>query len=185
MGDESGKTDSGEVEKVDFEDVELLIDLKKKAKGKKRKATLLMQRANPPRETSRKSSVPEAVPSKTPTASASVGGSKAKLSHKTANAKLLAEQRYESFSSREIIPERSIDLEADDMWGYLEVIRRGHLEKTVTGLGGYIPEIVKKFYAALPGEMTKDSEVTVSLRGLTFEFSSAAINQFLNISPFQ
>ncbi|KAL0771666.1 hypothetical protein Bca101_036817 [Brassica carinata] len=92
MGDESGKTDSGEVEKVDFEDVELLIDLKKKAKGKKRKATLLMQRANPPRETSRKSSVPEAVPSKTPTASASVGGSKAKLSRKTANAKLLAEQ---------------------------------------------------------------------------------------------
>ncbi|KAF3582525.1 hypothetical protein DY000_02030688 [Brassica cretica] len=167
MGDESGKTDSGEVEKVDFEDVELLIDLKKKAKGKKRKATLLMQRANPPRETSRKSSVPEAVPSKTPTASASVGGSKAKLSRKTANAKLLAEQRYESFSYREIIPERSIDPEADDMWRYLEVIRRGHPEKTVTGLGGYVPEIVKKFYASLPGEMTKDSEVTVSLRGLT------------------
>ena len=122
MGDESGKTDSGEVENVDFEDVELLIDLKKKARGKKRKATLLMQRANPLRETSRKSSVPEAVPSKTPTTTASAGGSKVKVSCRTANADLLSEQRYESFSSREIISERSVDLEADDTWGYLEVI---------------------------------------------------------------
>ncbi|KAF3584127.1 hypothetical protein F2Q69_00029655 [Brassica cretica] len=31
------------------------------------------------------------------------------------------------------------------------------LEKTVTCLGGYIPEIVKEFYAALPGEMTRAS----------------------------
>ena len=33
---------------------------------------------------------------------------------KSVNAELVAEHRYESFSSREIIPERSVDLNAED-----------------------------------------------------------------------
>ncbi|CAH8354305.1 unnamed protein product [Eruca vesicaria subsp. sativa] len=78
-----------------------------------------------------------------------------------------ANQRYDSFSTREMIPERSVDLENDDTWGYLEIIKKGHLEKTVTNLGGYIPEIAKEFYAALPGEITRASEekVEVVVRG--------------------
>lgn len=44
---------------------------------------------------------------------------------------------------------------------------------------------MKEFYAALPGEVTKDLEVIVSVRGLKFEFSPAAINQFLDLSPLQ
>ena len=44
---------------------------------------------------------------------------------------------------------------------------------------------MKEFYVALPGEMTKGSEVIGSVRGLKFEFSSAAINQFLDLSPPQ
>lgn len=81
-----------------------------------------MQRNHPKKKTARKSSIPKVVPSKTPTTTASAGGSKVKVSCRTANADLLSEQRYESFSSREIISERSVDLEADDTWGYLEVI---------------------------------------------------------------
>ncbi|KAF3498748.1 hypothetical protein DY000_02053893 [Brassica cretica] len=104
-----------------------------------------MQRTHPKKKTSRKSSIPEVVPSKTPTTTASAGGSKVKVSCKTANADLLLNR----------------------------------------GLGGYIPEIVKEFYAALPGEVIKDLEVTVSVRGLKFEFSPAAINQFLDLSPLQ
>ena len=128
------KTKSGEVEEVDVEEVELLTDLKKKAKGKKRKVTPSMQRTNQERKTSMKSTVPEAVLSKTHTASASARESKAETSHKYANAELVAEQRYESLFSREIVPERFVDLESDDTWGYLEIIRKGHLEKTITSL---------------------------------------------------
>ncbi|KAF2573150.1 hypothetical protein F2Q70_00005168 [Brassica cretica] len=73
----------------------------------------------------------------------------------------LTEQRYAGFASREIIPERSVDLNSEDTWGYLSIIKKGKLKKTVTGLGGYIPEIVKEFYAALPGEMTRGPEVIV------------------------
>ena len=101
MADEdSEKIESSEVEEVDVEDVKLLID----------PATPSMQRTNPERKTARKLTVPEVVPSKTNTASASAGESKAKTSDKSANAELVAEQRYESLSSREIIPERSVDL---------------------------------------------------------------------------
>ena len=42
-----------------------------------------------------------------------------------------------------------------------------------------------KFCVALPGEVTKGSEVIVSVRSLKFEFSPAAINQFLDLSPNQ
>ncbi|KAF3541800.1 hypothetical protein F2Q69_00020675 [Brassica cretica] len=51
--------------------------------------------------------------------------------------------------------ERSVDLDAEDTWGFLDVIKKGHLERTVTGLVEYIPEIVKEFYAALPEEITR------------------------------
>ena len=77
------------------------------------------------------------------------------------SAERLTEQRYAGFASREIIPERSVDLNSEDTWGYLSIIKKGKLKKTVTGLGGYIPEIVKEFYAALPGEMTRGPEVIV------------------------
>ncbi|KAF2607788.1 hypothetical protein F2Q68_00044738 [Brassica cretica] len=72
-------------------------------------------------------------------------------------------QRYASFASREIIPERSVDLSSEDTWGYMSIIKKGQLEKTVTGLGDYIPEIVKEFYAALP----------------------AMIDQYFDVSPLQ
>lgn len=79
----------------------------------------------------------------------------------------MAKQRYESFSSREIILERLVDLEAEDTWGYLDIIKKGHLKSIATGLVGYNPEVVKEFYAGLPGEMTKTSreQVKVVIRG--------------------
>ena len=46
-------------------------------------------------------------------------------------------------------------MDAEDTWGFLDVIKKGHLERTVTGLVEYIPEIVKEFYAALPEEITR------------------------------
>ena len=93
-----------------------------------------------------------------------------KIKRGLTSAERLAEQRYASFASREIIPERSVDLNSEDTWGYLNIIKKGKLEKTVTGLGGYIPEIVKEFYAALPGEMTRGPEVIVTVRELKYKF---------------
>ncbi|KAF2552970.1 hypothetical protein F2Q68_00034433 [Brassica cretica] len=77
------------------------------------------------------------------------------------SAERLAEQRYAGFASREIIPERSVDLNSEDTWAYLSIIKKGKLEKTVTRLGGYIPDIVKEFYAVLPGDRTRGPEVIV------------------------
>ncbi|KAL0650369.1 hypothetical protein Bca4012_093060 [Brassica carinata] len=74
---------------------------------------------------------------------------------------------------------------SEDTWGYLSIIKKGQLEKTITGLGGYIPEIVKEFYADLPGEMTGGSEVIVTVRGQKYEFSPAMIDQYFDVSPIQ
>lgn len=108
-----------------------------------------------------------------------------KAIRRSANAELIAEQRYESFSSREIIPERLVDLEAEDTWGYLDIIKKGHLKSTVAGLVGYNTEVVKEFYAALPGEMTRTSreQVKVVIRGQRFKFSPAKINEYFNLDP--
>ncbi|KAF3513902.1 hypothetical protein F2Q69_00004182 [Brassica cretica] len=59
------------------------------------------------------------------------------------------------------------ELVAEHRWGVLDIIKKGHLERSVTGLVGYIPEIVKEFYAALPGEITRASKdwVEVTVRG--------------------
>ncbi|KAG2248543.1 hypothetical protein Bca52824_088171 [Brassica carinata] len=99
----------------------------------------------------------------------------------------MAEHRYESFSSREFIQERS----------------KGHLERTVTSLVGYIPEIVKEFYAALPGEITRASkdrmadaltideladfltEGTLSLRNLTTRFLSPCKAALVILSAYK
>lgn len=111
--------------------------------------------------------------------------SSAKSKRRPTSAERLAEHRLKSFSSRKIILERSVDLKSENTWGYLEVIKKGHLENTVTGLGGYIPEIVKEFYVALPGETTRGSEVIVSVRSQKFEFSPALIDEYFDVSPLQ
>ncbi|KAF2542312.1 hypothetical protein F2Q68_00029209 [Brassica cretica] len=183
-GDESKKTESEDVKEVDVEDVELLINIKKQAKSKKRKAPSSIQRNNPVRKTTRKatSSFAETQTAAPPTMTE---GSSTRVTRKSVNADLVAEQRYESFSSREIIPERSVDLNAEDTWGFIDIIKKGHLERTVSGLVGYIPEIVKEFYAALPGEITRASKerVEVTIQGRRFEFSPTKINEYLNIMP--
>ncbi|KAF3534477.1 hypothetical protein DY000_02037007 [Brassica cretica] len=183
-GDESEKTESEDVEEVDVEDVELLINIKKHAKSKKRKSPASIQRNNPVRKTGRKStsSVAETQIAAPPTMAE---GSSTRVTRKSVNADLVAEQRYESFSSREIILERSVYLNAEDTWRFLDIIKKGHLERTVSRLVGYIPEIVKDFYAALPGEITRASKerVEVTVRGRRFEFSPTKINEYLNLMP--
>lgn len=179
------KTVSEGAEEVEVEDVELLINLKGKHKGKRRKASSPAPKSNPVRKSARMTAA-SGFKSQTPTTTTPAQASSVKTKMRSTNTEEIVEQRYEIFSSQEIIPERSIDLKTEDTWGYLEIIKKGSLEKTVTGLVGYIPEIVKEFYAALPGETTKRSEVTVSVRGMKFEFSPAVINQFfLDMSPLK
>ena len=129
------------------------------------------------RKTARKST-PSVVETQTSTPPTMAEGSSTRVTRKSVNAEFVSEHRYESFSSREIIPERSVDLNAEDTWGFLDIIKKGHLERTVTGLVGYIPEIVKEFYATLPGEITRASKdrVEVTVRGHMFEFSPTKIN---------
>ncbi|KAF3595482.1 hypothetical protein DY000_02026329 [Brassica cretica] len=148
------------------------------------KAPTSIQRNNPVRKTTRKST-PSVAETQTSTPPIMAEGSSTRVTRKSVNAKLVAEHRYESFSSREIIPERSVDLNAEDTWGFLDIIKKGHLERIVTGLVGYIPEIVKEFYAALPREITRASmdRVEVTVRGHRFEFSPTKINEYLNLMP--
>ena len=183
-GDESEKTESEGVEEVDVEDVGLLINIKKKAKSKKRKAPSSIQRNNPLRKTARKST-PSVTETQTSTPPTVVEGFSTRATRKSVNAELVVEHRYESFSSREIIPEKSVDLDAEDTWAFLDIIKKGHLERTVKDLVGYIPEIVKEFYAALPGEITRASKdrVGVTVQGHKFEFSPTKINEYLNLVP--
>ena len=44
---------------------------------------------------------------------------------------------------------------------------------------------MKEFYAALPGEMTRGSEVIVTGRGQKYEFYPAMIDQYFDVSPLQ
>ena len=44
---------------------------------------------------------------------------------------------------------------------------------------------MKEFYAAFPGEMTRGSEVIVTVRGQKYEFSPAMIDQYFDVSPLQ
>lgn len=73
----------------------------------------------------------------------------------------MAEQRYAVFSSREIIAEQVIDLKAEDTWGALEVIKKRHLEKIVTGLVGYMLEVIREFYAGCELTNTSNDKVEV------------------------
>ncbi|KAF2548067.1 hypothetical protein F2Q70_00021036 [Brassica cretica] len=158
--DDSEKTESEGVEEVDVEDVKFLINIKNKAKNKKRKATTSIQRNNPVRKTSRKST-PSVAETQSPTPPTVAEGSSTRTTRKSVNAELVAEHRYESFSSREIIPERSVDLDTEDTWGFLDIIKKGHLERIVTGLVG----------------------VEVIVRDHRFEFSPTKINEYLNLMP--
>ncbi|KAF3496955.1 hypothetical protein DY000_02055666 [Brassica cretica] len=160
--DDSENTDSDEAEEVDAEDVEPSISVKEKEK--KRKAPSSATQRNPVRKSTRKTSS-SGIKSQTKAKITSGVAPSEKVKRGLTSAERLAEQRYASFASREIIPERSVDLNSEDTWGYLSIIKKGKLEKTVTGLRGYIPEIVKEFYAALPDEMTRAPEVIVTVRG--------------------
>ncbi|KAG5400827.1 hypothetical protein IGI04_015434 [Brassica rapa subsp. trilocularis] len=80
----------------------------------------------------------------------------------------MAEQRYAVFSSREIIAEQVIDLNAEYTWGELELIKKRQLEKIVTGLVGSMLEVIREFYAGLPSELTNTSNDKVKIIRSTF-----------------
>ncbi|KAF2620020.1 hypothetical protein F2Q68_00041223 [Brassica cretica] len=152
----------GQIASMMFPNVEPSISVKEKEK--KRKAPSSATQRNPVRKSTRKTSS-SGIKSQTKAKITSGVAPSEKVKRGLTSAERLAGQRYASFASREIIPERSVDLNSEDTWGYLSIIKKGKLEKTVTGLRGYIPEIVKKFYAALPDEMTRAPEVIVTVRG--------------------
>ncbi|KAF2547574.1 hypothetical protein F2Q70_00021577 [Brassica cretica] len=135
--DDSENTDSDEVEELDVEDVDPSISVKEKET--KRKAPSLVTQSNPVRKSTRKTSASE-IKSQTKDKTTPAAAPSEKIKRGLTSAERFAEQRYASFASREIIPERSVDLNSEDRWDYLSIIKKGKLEKTVTGLGGYIPD---------------------------------------------
>ncbi|XP_020883482.1 uncharacterized protein LOC110229047 [Arabidopsis lyrata subsp. lyrata] len=92
-----------------------------------------------------------------------------------------AKARYDLFKNRNLIEERLIDLEKEDSWGYLTLIKNARLESTVTNLGSYVREVVSEFYANLPCEKSEENaeKVSVFVRGHDYEFSPKKINKFL------
>ncbi|KAF2556292.1 hypothetical protein F2Q68_00015156 [Brassica cretica] len=150
----------------------------------KEKSSIISNQSNPVRKSTRKTSA-SGIKSQTKAKTTSSAAPFEKIKRGLTSAERLAEKRYAIFASREIVPERSVDLNSEDTWGYLSIIKKGKLEKTVTGLGGYIPEIVKEFYAALPSEMTRGPEVIAIVRGQKYEFSLAMTDQYFDISPLE
>ncbi|KAL0689461.1 hypothetical protein Bca4012_089139 [Brassica carinata] len=68
---------------------------------------------------------------------------------------------------------KSSHLEIEDTWGYLAVVKKGHLEKTVTGLVDFILVLIKEFCAGIPNEISNASKekVEVLVCQFAFEFS--------------
>ena len=117
--DDSENTNSDEVEEVDVEDVEPSISVKEKEK--KRKAPSSATQKNPVRKSTRKTSA-SGIKSQTKAKTTPAAAPSEKIKRGLTSAERLAEQRYASFASREIIPERSVDLNSEDTWGYLSII---------------------------------------------------------------
>ncbi|CAF2074347.1 unnamed protein product [Brassica napus] len=141
---ESRKADSDEVEEIELENVELLVNIKKTTKWKKRKTKPTLHRNNPKKKKSaRKVMTPSRAYTQTSASLALAEGSVAKSSH----------------------------LEIEDTWGYLAVVKKGHLEKTVTGLVDFILVLIKEFCAGIPNEISNASKekVEVLLDPLTEE----------------
>ncbi|CAN7072854.1 unnamed protein product [Brassica oleracea var. botrytis] len=143
---ESGKADSDEVEEIELENVELLVNIKKTTKWKKRKTKPTLHRNNPKKKKSaRKVMTPSRAYTQTSASSVLAEGSVAKSSH----------------------------LEIEDTWGYLAVVKKGLLEKTVTGLVDFILVLIKEFCAGIPNEISNASKekVEVLVCQFAFEFS--------------
>ncbi|KAG2270793.1 hypothetical protein Bca52824_065348 [Brassica carinata] len=74
---------------------------------------------NPVRKSTRKTSA-SGIKSQTKAKTTPAAAPSEKIKRGLTSAERLAEQRYASFASREIIPERSVDLNSEDTWGYLK-----------------------------------------------------------------
>ncbi|XP_010412397.1 PREDICTED: uncharacterized protein LOC104698685 [Camelina sativa] len=95
---------------------------------------------------------------------------------------IYAQTRYKSFASRQITKERLVDLAAKDEWGYLDLVKRMGIPASVEGLVSYVKEVIAEFYANLPEKASADG-IKVLVRGHTYEFSPAAINQVFDQPP--
>lgn len=99
---ESGKADSDEVEEIELENVELLVNIKKTTKWKKRKTKPTLHRNNPKKKKSaRKVMTPSRAYTQTSASSVLAEGSVAKSSRKSENANLMVEQRFSILISRD------------------------------------------------------------------------------------
>ncbi|CAN6916879.1 unnamed protein product [Brassica oleracea] len=82
---------------------------------------------------------------------------------------------YTQTSASSVLAEGSVakssHLEIEDTWGYLAVVKKGLLEKTVTGLVDFILVLIKEFCAGIPNEISNASKekVEVLLDPLTEE----------------
>ncbi|XP_020867780.1 uncharacterized protein LOC110224810 [Arabidopsis lyrata subsp. lyrata] len=127
----------------------------------------------------------KAEPSSKKSKSIKASGSGKSPSKKSLRSKLFsssqARARYDLFKNRNLIEERLIDLEKEDSWGYLTLIKNARLESTVTNLGSYVREVVSEFYANFPCEKSEENaeKVSVLVRGHDYEFSPKKINKFL------
>lgn len=67
------------------------------------------------------------------------------------------------------------------------MIKNGHLESTVSGLGSYVKEVVYEFYANLLSEKSEVSSkgVKVFVRNHLYDFSPKVVNKLLGLSPLK
>ncbi|XP_056848978.1 uncharacterized protein LOC130499095 [Raphanus sativus] len=97
----------------------------------------------------------------------------------------LIKKRYDQFLKRKVLAERSVDLKEADQWGYLAVIKKGSMESTISNLAVYVEQVVAEFYAGLPSTKAEADvdEVIVFVRGQTYKFSPALINNTIDWEP--
>ncbi|XP_020887743.1 ABC transporter F family member 4-like [Arabidopsis lyrata subsp. lyrata] len=97
--------------------------------------------------------------------------------------KMTVEEQFQKNQKEKEVRKKGVfkQLEKDDSWGYLTLIKNARLESTVTNLGSYVREVVSEFYANLPCEKSEENaeKVSVFVRGHDYEFSPKKINKFL------
>ncbi|KAG7564434.1 Ribonuclease H-like superfamily [Arabidopsis suecica] len=179
VGDESIHVSDIEIEPTEMT-VEEQFQKNQKEKEARKKRVFKQLGLAPPKKKQKNDE-----PSSKKRKSIKASGSGKSQSKKSLRSKLFsspqAQERYALFKNTSLVEERLVDLEKDDIWGYLVLIKSAKLEPTVTNLVSYVKEIIAEFYANLPFEKSEENseKVSVFVRGHVYEFSSQKINKFL------
>ncbi|XP_024009239.1 retinitis pigmentosa 1-like 1 protein [Eutrema salsugineum] len=120
-----------------------------------------------------------------PEAESSHDKQKKKKANLRSKKRVVSDERIQLFKDRHIWWKRVVDVDEEDEWKYLEVLRESGMRWTVTELEPYMSKVVREFYAGLPSESPSDSSqvFVVRIREAKVRISPRIINETLRREP--